>query len=104
MNRIRKGDRVVVITGKDKGRVGEVIEIRLKDDRAVVRGINVVKRHQKQTPSQEAGIVNVEASIHMSNLALADPGDGKATRVGYKTTDDGRKVRFAKRSGDMIDG
>ncbi|SKA11540.1 50S ribosomal protein L24 [Consotaella salsifontis] len=104
MNKIKKGDTVVVLAGKDKGRSGEVIQVKPKEDRAVVRGINMVRRHQKQTASQEAGIVAKEASIHLSNLALADPQDGKATRVGVKVLDDGRKVRIAKRSGAQIDG
>jgi large subunit ribosomal protein L24 len=104
MQKIRKGDKVVVLTGKDKGRSGEVLRVIPKEGRAVVTGINMIKRHQRQTPSQEAGIINREAPIQLSNLALADPKDGKATRVGFKTLDDGRKVRFAKRSGDLIDG
>ena len=104
MQKIRKGDKVVVLTGKDRGRSGEVLRVIPKEGRAVVTGINMIKRHQRQTPSQEAGIVNREAPIQLSNLALADPKDGKATRVGFKTLDDGRKVRFAKRSGDLIDG
>lgn len=104
MQKIRKGDKVVVLAGKDKGRTGEVIEMKPKEGRALVRGINMVKRHQKQTPSQEAGIVAKEAPIAVSNLAIADPKDGKPTRVGFKFLEDGKKVRFAKRSGDMIDG
>ncbi|KAA0970951.1 50S ribosomal protein L24 [Aureimonas fodinaquatilis] len=103
MQKIRKGDKVVVLAGKDKGRSGEVIQVMPKEDRAVVRGINLVKRHQRQTASQEAGIISKEASIHLSNLAVADT-DGKPTRVGIKLLDDGRKVRVAKRSGDQIDG
>ena len=103
MQKIRKGDKVVVLTGKDKGRTGEVIQVMPKEDRAVVRGVNMVKRHQRQTQTAEAGIINKEASIHLSNLAVADT-DGKPTRVGFKVLDDGRKVRFAKRSGDLIDG
>ena len=102
--KIKKGDKVVVLTGRDKGRSGEVIEVRTGDHRALVRGINMVKRHQKQTAQQEGGIISKEAPIHLSNLAVADPKDGKPTRVGFKTLDDGRKVRFAKRSGDLIDG
>jgi large subunit ribosomal protein L24 len=102
--KIKKGDRVVVLTGRDKGRSGEVIEVRPKEERALVRGINTVKRHQKQTAKQEAGIITKEAPIHLSNLALADPKNGKPTRVGFKILDDGRKVRFAKRSGELIDG
>ena len=104
MNKIRKGDKVVVLAGKDKGRTGEVIQVMPKDDKAVVRGVNMVKRHQRQTQSQEAGIINKEAPIHLSNIAVADPKDGQPTRVGFKILDDGRKVRFAKRSGDLIDG
>ena len=102
--KIRKGDKVIVLTGRDKGRTGEVIEVRPDHDRALVRGVNLVKRHQKQTAQQEGGIISKEATVHLSNLALADPKDGKATRVGFKILDDGRKVRFAKRSGDLIDG
>ncbi|VVT20005.1 50S ribosomal protein L24 [Rhizobium sp. EC-SD404] len=103
MQKIRKGDSVVVITGKDKGRTGEVLQVMPKDDRAIVRGINMVKRHQRQTQTQEAGIITKEASIHLSNLALADPKDGKATRVGFKIDGD-KKLRVAKRSGDTING
>jgi large subunit ribosomal protein L24 len=102
--KIKKGDKVVVLTGRDKGRSGEVLQVLPKDGRAVVRGVNIVKRHQRQTPSQEGGIISKEGTIHLSNLSLADPKDGKATRVGFKILDDGRKVRVAKRSGDLIDG
>ncbi len=104
MQKIRKGDKVVVLTGKDKGRTGEVLAVMPKEDRAVVRGLNMVKRHQRQTQTQEGGIITKEAPIHMSNLALEDPKDGKPTRVGYKFLKDGRKVRFARRSGEVIDG
>jgi large subunit ribosomal protein L24 len=102
--RIRKGDKVVVLSGRDKGRSGEVIKVMPKDDRALVRGVNVVTRHQRQTAAQEGGLVRKEAPIHLSNIALADPTDGKPTRVGFKTLEDGRKVRFAKRSGETING
>jgi len=105
--RIRKGDRVVVLTGRDKDRTGEVIEVRPDENRALVRGVNMVKRHQRQTANQEGGIISKEGPIHLSNLALADPKDGKATRVGFKFVGEGRdrkKVRFAKRSGVEIDG
>jgi large subunit ribosomal protein L24 len=102
--KIRKGDKVIVLAGRDKGRSGEVLKVIPKDERALVRGVNVVKRHTKQTMQQEGGIISKEATIHLSNLAVADPKDGKATRVGFKVLDDGRKVRFAKRSGDLIDG
>ncbi|MFZ1680489.1 MAG: 50S ribosomal protein L24 [Rhizobiaceae bacterium] len=104
MQKIRKGDKVVVLAGKDKGRSGEVIEVMPKDDRAMVRGINMVSRHQRQTASQEAGIIRKEAPIHLSNLAIADPKDGKPTRVGFSQNKDGKKVRVAKRSGATIDG
>ena len=104
MQKMRKGDQVVVLAGKDKGRTGEVIQMMPKEGKALVRGVNMVKRHQRQTATAEAGIVNKEAPIQVSNLALADPKDGKATRVGFKVTDDGRKVRVAKRSGEVIDG
>ncbi len=102
--KIKKGDTVVVLTGRDKGKSGEVIQMMPTDNKALVRGINMVRRHQKQTQTQEAGIVAKEAPIHLSNIALADPKDGKATRVGFKVQDDGTKVRVAKRSGDLIDG
>ena len=102
--KIRKGDKVVVLTGRDKGRSGEVIEVRPSESRALVRGVNVVKRHQKQTPQREGGIISKEAPIHLSNIAIADPKSGKPTRVGFKIMNDGRKVRVAKRSGVEIDG
>jgi large subunit ribosomal protein L24 len=102
--KIKKGDHVVVITGKDKGKKGEVLKVIPAENRAIVKGVAVIRRHQKQTPSQEGGIVAKEAAIHISNLALEDPKDGKPTRVGYKFLKDGRKVRYAKRSGEMIDG
>ena len=102
--KIRKGDKVVVLTGRDKGRTGEVIEVRPTEGRALVRGINVVKRHQRQTAQQEGGIISKESPIHLSNIALADPKGGKPTRVGFKFMTDGRKVRVAKRSGVEIDG
>jgi len=105
--KIRKGDKVVVLSGRDKGRTGEVIEVRPADDRALVRGVHMVKRHQRQTAQQEGGIISKEGTIHLSNLALADPKDGKPTRVGFKFIGEGearRKVRIAKRSGAEIDG
>jgi large subunit ribosomal protein L24 len=102
--KIRKGDKVVVITGRDKGRTGEVIEIHRGTNRAVVRGVHIVRRHQRQTAKQEGGIISKEASIHISNIALADPKGGKATRVGFKILNDGTKVRVAKRSGEQING
>ena len=102
--KIKKGDKVVVLAGRDKGRSGEVIQVMPKEERALVRGVNMIKRHQRQTVSQEGGIIAKEGPIHLSNLAMADPKDGQATRVGFRILDDGRKVRFAKRSGDLIDG
>ncbi len=104
MMKIKKGDKVVVLVGKDKGRAGEVTKMMPKEGRALVSGINMVKRHTRQSQTSEGGIITKEAPIQVSNLALADPKDGKATRVGFKILDDGRKVRFAKRSGETIDG
>ncbi|WP_274427166.1 50S ribosomal protein L24 [Chelativorans sp. YIM 93263] len=104
MQKIKKGDSVVVLAGRDKGRTGEVIKMMPKEDRALVRGVNLVRRHQKQSAQSEGGIITKEAAIHVSNLALADPKDGKPTRVGIQIKDDGRKVRVAKRSGELIDG
>jgi len=101
--KIRKGDQVIVRTGKDKGRRGEVLKMLPKEGRAIVSGVNVAKRHQRQTARQEGGIVSKELPIHISNLALEDPKDGKPTRIGYKILKDGRKVRYAKRSGEVID-
>jgi len=103
MSKIRKGDKVVVISGSDKGKKGEVIKLLPKEERALVRGVNVVKRHQRQTQKQQGGIVNKEASIHLSNLAHVDPKSGGATRIGYKTLNDGKRVRVAKKSGEVID-
>jgi large subunit ribosomal protein L24 len=102
--KIKKGDKVVVIAGRDRGKTGEVLSVMPRDERAMVRGVNLVKRHQRQTPNQEGGIITKEATIHLSNLAIADPKTGKPTRVGFKVLEDGRKVRFAKASGDLIDG
>jgi large subunit ribosomal protein L24 len=102
--KIKKGDKVIVLAGRDRGRNGEVIRMFPSENRALVRGVNIIKRHTKQTAQSEGGIISKEASIHVSNLAVADPKDGKPTRVGFKVLDDGRKVRFAKRSGDLIDG
>ena len=102
--KIKKGDKVVVLAGRDKGRNGEVLRVIPTEERAIVRGVNMVKRHQRQSANQEGGIISKEATIHLSTLAIADPKDGKASRVGFKVLDDGRKVRVAKRSGDLIDG
>jgi large subunit ribosomal protein L24 len=102
--KIKKGDRVVVIAGKDKGKSGEVLKVFPKDMRAIVQGVNLARRHQKQTAAQEGGIISKEVPIHLSNLAIRDPRDGKPSRVGYKMLDDGSRVRLAKRSGETIDG
>ena len=103
MSNIKKGDKVIVTTGRDKGKKGEVLKIFPKEDRALVAGVNVVKRHQRQTQMQQGGIVTKESTIHLSNLAHVDPKSGKASRIGFKTLNDGRKVRFAKKSGEVID-
>lgn len=101
--RIKRGDRVVVISGRDRGRQGEVLRVLRKEDRLIVQGVNVVKRHQRPTAGHPGGIIDKEAAIHVSNVAHVDPTSSKPTRIGYKTLDDGRKVRFAKRSGEIID-
>ena len=101
--KIKKGDRVVVTTGRDKGKKGEVLKVFPKESRALVSGVNLVKRHQRQTPKLQGGIVSKESSVHISNLAHLDPKSGEATRIGFKTLGDGRKVRFAKKSGEVID-
>jgi large subunit ribosomal protein L24 len=101
--KIRKGDKVVVTTGRDKGKSGEVLRMFPDDNRAIVQGVNLVKRHQRQSASQEGGIISKELPIHISNLALRDPKSGKPTRVGFKLLADGKKVRVAKRSGEVID-
>jgi large subunit ribosomal protein L24 len=102
MAKIRKGDRVIVLTGRDKGKKGEVLSVRPDANRAIVQGVNVVRKHQKQTQQSEGGIIAKEAAIHLSNIAHEDPKDGKPTRVGMKTLADGTKVRVAKRSGEVI--
>jgi large subunit ribosomal protein L24 len=102
--KIKKGDHVVVLTGKDKGKHGEVLKMMPEENRAIVKGIALIRRHQRQTATQDGGIISKEAAIHISNLAVEDPKDGKPTRVGFKFLKDGRKVRFAKRSGEVIDG
>ena len=103
MSNIRKGDSVIVISGSDKGKKGSVLKVFPKENRALVQGVNLVKRHQRQTQTQQAGIVTKESPIHLSNIAHVDPKSGKATRIGSKTLNDGRKVRFAKKSGEVID-
>ena len=100
--RIKKGDEVIVISGRDKGKKGNVLRVLPDENRVIVQGVHVSKRHQRQTQTQQGGIITREAPIHISNVALSD--GGKPTRVGFKTMDDGRKVRVAKRSGEVIDG
>jgi large subunit ribosomal protein L24 len=101
--KIRKGDRVIVTTGRDKGKKGEVIKMMADETRALVSGVNMVKKHQKQTQKAQGGIVAKESPVHLSNLMHVDPKDGTATRIGWKELNDGRKVRFAKKSGEVID-
>jgi large subunit ribosomal protein L24 len=101
--KIKKGDKVIVLTGRDKGKSGEVLRVLVADERVVVQGVNMVKRHTRQSPGQQGGIVEKEAAIHISNVAHIDPKSNKPTRVGYKFLGDGRKVRFAKRSGEVLD-
>ena len=101
--KIKKGDRVIVISGREKGKTGEVLRVIRDENRAVVQGLNMIKRHTRQSPGQPGGIVEKEAAIHISNLAHIDPSSQQPTRVGYKFLDDGRKVRFAKRSGEVLD-
>ncbi len=101
--KMKKGDRVIVIAGKDKGKQGEILKVIPKEDRVLVQGVNVVKRHQRQTQKQQGGIVTKEVSIAVSNIAHVDPQEDKPTRVSIKVLEDGRKVRVAKRSGEVID-
>jgi large subunit ribosomal protein L24 len=101
--KIKKGDKVVVITGKDKGKTGEVLRVVPAESRVLVQGVNMVKRHTRPAMGNPGGIVEKEAAIHISNVAHIDPKSDKPTRVGYRTLDDGRKVRFARRSGEVLD-
>ncbi len=101
--KIRKGDRVIVLAGRDRGREGEVLKVLREDERVLVQGVNMVKRHTRPSPrSGSGGIIEKEAAIHVSNVACVDPQSGRATRVGYKVLEDGRKVRVAKRSGEVL--
>lgn len=103
--KLKKGDPVIVLTGRDKGRKGEILKVFPKEFRALVRGVGIVTQHRKPTRANEEGqLIRKEAPIHLSNLAFVDPKTSQPTRVGFKTLDDGRKVRFAKLSGDLIDG
>jgi large subunit ribosomal protein L24 len=101
--KIRKGDKVIVLTGRSKGKTGEVLQVIPREMRAIVQGVNAVKRHTRASAKQMGGIVEKEAPIHLSNLAHSDPRSGLPTRVGFRILEDGRKVRFAKRSGEIID-
>jgi large subunit ribosomal protein L24 len=101
--KMKKGDKVVVIAGKDKGKSGEVLKVLPADSRVIVQGVNMVKRHTRPAMGNPGGIVDKEAAIHISNVAHVDPKDSKPTRIGYRVLEDGRKVRFAKRSGEVID-
>ena len=101
--RIRKGDEVTVLSGRDKGKKGSVLKVLTDEDRVIVQGVHIVKRHQRQSQTEQGGIVEKEASIHVSNVSLLDPESGDATKVGFRSLEDGRKVRFAKRSGEVID-
>jgi large subunit ribosomal protein L24 len=101
--KIKKGDRVIVISGRDKGKSGEVLRVMVEENRAFVQGVNMIKRHTRQSPGEPGGIIEKEAAIHISNIAHQDPTSQKPTRVGFKYLDDGRKVRFAKRSGEVLD-
>jgi large subunit ribosomal protein L24 len=101
--KIKKGDKVIVTAGRDKGKKGEVLKVLVEENRALVSGVNVVKRHQRQTQRAQGGIVSKELPVHISNLAHVDPKDGSATRIGWKALNDGRMVRFAKKSGEVID-
>jgi large subunit ribosomal protein L24 len=101
--KIKKGDRVVVVSGRDRGKQGEVLRVVRKDDRLIVHGVNMIKRHTRPSAGNSGGIVDKEASIHISNVAHIDPSTSRPSRIGYKILEDGRKVRFAKRSGEVID-
>ena len=101
--KVKKGDTVLVISGKDKGKSGEIVTVYPKNNRVILRGLNIAKRHTAQSQASQGGIIDKELSIHVSNVSHIDPKDNKATRIGYRFLDDGRKVRIAKRSGDLID-
>lgn len=103
MAKFKKGDKVIVLTGKDRGKMGDIVKAMPQDDRVIVQGINMMRRHTRQSATEAGGIVEKEASIHVSNVAIVDPKENVATRVGFRTLDDGTKVRYAKRSGEVID-
>ena len=102
--KIKKGDKVIVLTGKDKGKTGDVLQVFPTENRVLVSGVNIAKRHTKAQGATEGGIINKNLPIHISNVALRDPKSGKPTRVGFKTLDGGKKARVAKRSGEVING
>ncbi|MDE0801187.1 MAG: 50S ribosomal protein L24 [Rhodospirillaceae bacterium] len=103
MVKLKKGDKVIVLTGKDRGKIGDIVKSLPQDDRVIVQGINMMRRHTRPSATAAGGIVEKEASIHISNVAIVDPKENIATRVGFRTLDDGTKVRYAKRSGEVID-
>lgn len=103
MAKFKKGDKVVVLTGRDKGKTGDIVKSLPQADRVIVQGVNMMRRHTRASATEAGGIVDKEASIHVSNIAIVDPKENVATRVGFRTLDDGTKVRFAKRSGEVID-
>ena len=101
--KVKKGDKVIVLAGRDKGKTGEILRVMPMESRVLVQGVQMIKRHQRPTQTTPGGINEFEAPLHASNVALIDPKTSQPTRVGYKKLDDGRKVRFAKRSGEVID-
>ena len=101
--KVKKGDKVIILAGKDRGKTGDIVKAMPQEDRVIVQGINMMRRHTRQSATAAGGIVEKEASIHVSNVAIVDPKENIATRVGFRTLDDGTKVRFAKRSGEVID-
>jgi len=102
-SKIKKGDTVIMLTGRDKGRSGEVLKVLPSENRVLVDGVNMVKKHRKPSPASAGGIESIAAPVHISNVAHKDPRSGKATRIGFRILEDGRKVRFAKASGEVID-
>ena len=101
--KVKKGDRVIVTSGRDKGKRGEVLRVYTADARVLVSGVNMVKRHQKQSARAQGGIISKESPVHLSKIAHVDPKTGEATRIGFKVLGDGRMVRFAKKSGEVLD-
>lgn len=103
MAKFKKGDKVIVLTGRDKGKTGDIVKSLPQEDRVIVQGVNMMRRHTRASATEAGGIVDKEAPIHVSNVAIVDPKENVATRVGFRTLDDGTKVRFARRSGEVID-